>query len=114
MLAIVLGHCIPSIFERIEAPLKKMQVLLFHTNEKWFMSLIIQMVYDKITPQFGCYNLWKYIHHINFIDKHLAICTVAIEPFDNDLQKGGKAFKVDITRCGDMDEAQKDSYKTLY
>jgi len=34
--------------------------------------------------------------------------------FDNDLQNGGKAYKVHLTRCGGLAVASKDSFKRVY
>ena len=91
----------------------KVQVFLFHMDEKWFMSLVLRM-FGKIAPVFGCRGVWNRIHHKNNIDKLLAICAAGIAPHDNDLRKGGTAYKICLTRCGGMVAAQKDSYKRVY
>jgi len=44
----------------------------------------------------------------------LAICTVKIVPFENDLCKGGTTHKINIARYGGMIKATKDSYKRVY
>ena len=92
---------------------KSVQVLYFHIDEKWFLSLVVRM-YGKVAPAFGCQPIYHRIHHKNSVDKILAICAVGIAPFENDLRKGGEAHKIEITRCGGMVEAQKDSFKRVY
>ena len=87
-----------------------MQVMLFRIDEKGSMSLVIWM-YGNFAPQFGSYNVWNRIHHINSIGRLLAICTVVITLFGD---RGGKAFKTGITGCGSMVEAHKDSCKTVF
>ena len=77
------------------------------------MSLVIRM-YNKCAPQFGCQPVWHRVHHKNSIEKLLAICTVGIAPFENDLRKGGTAHKINIARCGGMVKATKNSYKRVY
>ena len=92
---------------------QQIQVLLFHMDEKWFMSLVLRM-HNKIAPFFGCHGVWNRIHHKKSIDKLLAIAVVGITPFENDLRKGGKAHKICLTRCGGMVKAKQDSYKRVY
>ena len=71
-------------------------------------------MYGKVAPAFGCHPVHQRINHKNSVDKILAICAVGIAPFDNDLQNGGEAHKIEITRCGGMVEAQKDSFERVY
>ena len=77
------------------------------------MSLVIRM-YGKVAPEFGRHPVFHRIHHTNSIDKLLAICAVAIIPFENDLRKGGEARKLLLARCSGMVKATKDNYKRVY
>ena len=87
--------------------------MYFHIDEQWFLSLVIRM-YGKMALAFGCHPVYHRIHHKNSVDKLLAICAVGIAPFDNDLRKGGEAYKIELTRCGRLVEAKKDSFKRVY
>ena len=87
----------------------KVQVLNFHVDEKWFVSLLFQM-YNKVAPDFGCSPVHHRIHHKNSIEKVLTICAIGIVPFNNDIHNGGMAEKICITRCGGLVKASKDSY----
>lgn len=90
-----------------------MKIVYIHIDEKWFMSLVLRL-YNKCAPAFGCHPVWHRVHHKNSIDKLLAICAVAIVPFNNDLRQGGTAHKICIDRCGGDVIAQKDTYKRVY
>ena len=88
-------------------------MLLFHIDEKWFFSLVLRK-FGKVAPFFGCQPVYNRIHHKNSVDKLLVVCAHAFAPFDNDLRKGGTAYKLKMTRCGGMVKAQKNSFKRVY
>ena len=87
----------------------KVQVLNFHVDEKWFMSLVYRM-HIKVAPKFGCSPVHNRIHHRNSVEKVLTICAIGIVPFNDDIRNGGTAEKICITRCGGLVKASKDSY----
>ena len=66
---------------------QKVQIVLFHADEKWFMSLV-KRVCNKCVPEFGRCPVFNRIHHKNSVEELLAICAVAIVPFNNDLRLG--------------------------
>ena len=92
---------------------KKVQVLIFHCDEKCFMSLVKRMN-NKVAPEFGVTQIVSRIHQKNLVEKLLAIAVVGILPFENDLRKGGTVEKVCLTQCGDYVEAAKDSFSCVY
>ena len=55
---------------------KKVQVVLFHIDERWFYSLVIQKN-NKCVPAFGVQGVWNRVHHKNAINKTLAICAIS-------------------------------------
>jgi len=91
----------------------KVQIVYFHIDEKWFYLLVIRKN-NKAVPVWGVQGVFNRIHHKSAIDKILAICGIAYVPHSSDLRRGGTAKKLTITRCGDMVEAKKDSYKRVY
>ena len=91
----------------------KVQLVYFHVDEKWFMSLVARM-YNKIAPEYGCSPVYHRIHHKHSVKKLLTICAIAIDPWKNDLRRGDTAEKVCITRCGGEMKATEDSYSRVY
>ena len=89
------------------------QILYFHIDKKWFLALVMRK-YGKIVPEYGCQGVWNRVHHKNNIDKLLVICASAVAPFDNDLRKGGKGYKVCMSRAGGEVAAKQDSYQRVY
>ena len=92
---------------------KKVKIVYFHVDEKWFASIAVRMN-GKICPSLGACPVYHRIHHKNNIDKLLLICVMAIVPHDNDLRKGGRTYKLSMARCGGMVTAKKDTYKRVY
>ena len=82
----------------------KVQVLNFHVDEKWFMSLVCRM-YNKVDSEFGCPPVHHRIHHTNSVDKVLAICAIVIVPFNNDICNRGTTEKICMTRCDGLMKA---------
>ena len=72
---------------------QKVQIILFHADEKWFCALVIRM-YGKICPGFGVQQVFNRIHHKGSIGKLLVICALAIIPHNNDLRQGGGSKEV--------------------
>jgi hypothetical protein len=70
------------------------QVMLVHTDEKWFFAIIIRR-HNKCIPFFGVYPVNHTIRHKSHIDKTVVIASTAFEPTrNNDVEKGGRAHKV--------------------
>ena len=44
----------------------------------------------------------------------MGIVTTAFAPIDNNHEKGGLTFKIDLERCGGMVKARRDTYKQVY
>ena len=91
----------------------KVQIVLFHIDEKWFYSLVVRL-FNKCVPQLGVQPVHNRIHHKNSLDKTMGICTVAIAPHNNDLRNGGEAKKITMTRCGGYETAKRDSFGRVY
>ena len=63
---------------------KRIQVLLFHCDEKWFMSLVKRM-HSEVAPDVGVTLIVSHISHKNVAKKLLVIVIFEVIPFKNDL-----------------------------
>lgn len=79
---------------------------------KWFILLVARM-YGKVALMFASHLVHHYIHYRKSVDKLLEICAVGIVPFDNNLQKDGKAYKFDLARNRGLVIELKDSFKQV-
>lgn len=91
----------------------KSQLLYIHLDEKWFYCLVIRSN-NKWVPYFGVTPDHHNQHHKNSADKVLAIACVGFLPNENDPKNGGEAVPINITRCGRMKQAKKDTYQRVY
>jgi hypothetical protein len=86
------------------------QVILVHQDEKWFFGLVV-CKNNKSVPFLGIEPVSHSVHHKSHINKTMAIASTAFAPFDNDMTKGGRAFKLSLDRVGGYRAAQRTTYK---
>jgi hypothetical protein len=89
------------------------RVLLCHMDEKWFYAIVIRKN-NKSIPALGVEPVQHNIQHKSHIYKEMMIASTAFLPHDNDMTKGGAAFKLNLVRVGRKQPAKKDSYKRVY
>ena len=82
-------------------------------DEKWFYVLVLRTNLKTITS-LGIEPVAQKTHYKSHMHTLMAVVVSAFIPKDNDIEKGGKAFKVSIERAGRMVKATKDSYKRVY
>ncbi len=82
-------------------------------DEKWFYSIVLRNNNKEIKEQ-NVQVLPIKMQHKQHKHKVMCVCVSAFLPEKNNLQMGGKAFKVSLERCGQMVKAKKDSYKRQY
>ena len=94
--------------------LTNVKVLLVHMDEKWFYSVAVRNK-NKFVPFLGMQNkVSSTVQHKSHIHKEMLICTTAYLPHNNDMERGGMAYKVSMERVGKLLPAKRDSYKRVY
>ena len=94
--------------------LTDVKVLLVHMDEKWFYSVVVRDK-NKFVPFLGMKEkATNAVQHKSHIHKEMYIATTAYLPHDNDMTKGGLAFKVSLERVGKMLPAKRNSYRRVY
>ena len=91
----------------------KIKILYAQMDEKWFYALVLRTNLKTITS-LGIEPVAQKTHHKSHMHKLMAVVVSAFIPKDNDIEKGGKVFKVSIERAGQMLQAIKDSYTRIY
>ena len=100
-------------WESVRILCPKIKVLYSQMDEKWFYALVLRSNLKSICS-LGVEPVAQHTHHKSHMHKLMAIVVLAFIPKENNIAKGGKAFKVSMERAGRMVEAQKDSYKRVY
>ena len=101
------------VFWKSAVTMRKTKVLLVHMDEKWFYSVVLRNNNKEIREQ-DVEVLPVKIHHKQHRHKVMCVCVSAFLPSKNNIELGGKAFKVSLERCGKMVKAKKDSFKRQY
>jgi hypothetical protein len=90
-----------------------LEVLFAHNDEKWIYTIVVR-THNKCVPVLGVFPVKQSVHHKSHIEKILALATTGFAPHNNNIEKGGVAHKISLTRAGRMQKAKKDSYKRFY
>ena len=95
-------------------PTEKVRFVLVHLDEKWFYAFKTRRN-NKVLTSIGLESNHIYARNKNHIEKEMyVVCTAFIPHENNDLTKGGKSIPIACIRCGDLVEAQKDSFQRVY
>jgi hypothetical protein len=89
------------------------QVVLVHLDEKWFFAIVVRKN-NKLVPWLGVEPVHHEIHHKSHIYKEMIAASTAFAPFDNDMERGGVAYKISFERIGRLVAAIKDTFRRVY
>ena len=89
---------------------KKVLVLLTQMDEKWFYDIVIRM-FNKLIPFLGIEPEAHDVQHKSHIDKLMCLVSFAFLPAENNMEAGGRAFRVGLERAGKDVIAKNTTYK---
>ena len=94
-------------------PTSKVRFVMMHMDEKWFFAFKTRK-HGKILTSIGLDKNHVYDRNKNKIYKEMYVVATAFIPhFNNDITKGGRAVPIACVRCGDLEMAEKDSFKRV-
>jgi hypothetical protein len=89
------------------------QIMSVHLDEKWFYCLVMRL-FNKMVHYFAVTPTYHNQHTKNSAEKILCLASVGYLPKDNDPRKGGNSFLLDFTHAGELQVAQRGTYRRVY
>ncbi|KAL7577336.1 hypothetical protein ACA910_002073 [Epithemia clementina (nom. ined.)] len=101
------------IFFESSKQFNNLQIVLVPMDKKWFWSIVVRRNL-KCVPVLGIEPVQHGIQHKSHIEKTMGIASTAFVPTNNNMEFGGSAHLVSLTRVGQMMKATRDTYKHVY
>jgi hypothetical protein len=75
---------------------------------------LVMRLFNKMVPYFAVTPTYHNQHTKNSAEKILCLASVGYLPKDNDPRKGGNSFLLDFTHAGELQVAQRGTYRRVY